>query len=166
MTNGLATKAPSRTTHVSPASSETRLSAQLLGARLIGHGLMADVVVAATPAGMQVAREVALLLRASLAAFGAVDLSSDERAAGGHLERARVVVVDDFMVSGAAMAAAVAMARERGAGQIVAAVPAASPEAIAAVLPLVHSVHTLNLRAHLRSPGRRSCVPSRSETPP
>lgn len=155
MTNGLATKVPSRTTHVSPASSETRLSAQLLGARLIGHGLMADVVVAATPAGMQVAREVAHLLRAPLAMFGAVEPPGRGRVGADDLSRARVVVVDDFMVSGAAMAAAVGFARERGAGQIVAAVPVASPEAIAAVSPLVHSVHTLNLRAHLRSPGLR-----------
>lgn len=155
MTNGLATKVPRRTTHVSTASSETRLSAQLLGSRLIGHGVMADVVLAATPAGVQVAREVARLLRASLATFGAIELSSHERAFGEYLARARVVIVDDLMVSGTAMAAAVAVAREHGAGQIVAAAPAASPEAVAAVLPLVHSVHTLNLRAHLRTPGRR-----------
>jgi hypothetical protein len=51
------------------------------------------------------------------------------------------------MVSGAAMLAAVALARERGAAQIVVAVPFASPEAVAAVLPLVQSFHTLNLRA-------------------
>lgn len=148
MTNGPAAKVPRRTMHVSPESSETRLSARLLGARLIGHGVMADVVLAATPAGMQVAREVARLLRASLAAFGAIELSSHERALREYLARARLVVVDDFMVSGAAIAAAVALAREHGAGQIVAAVPAASPEAVAAVLPLVHSVHTLNLRRY------------------
>jgi predicted phosphoribosyltransferase len=71
-----------------------------------------------------------------------------------NLSRARVVIVDDVMVTGAAMKAAIESARCRGASQVVVAVLTASRPALDVVIPLVHSVHTLSLRAHLRPPGR------------
>ncbi|MBI2965610.1 MAG: phosphoribosyltransferase [Chloroflexi bacterium] len=126
------------------AAPEPRLNGQLLGARLVGHGVMADVVIAATPSGLPAACEVARLLRAPMDAAAAAELFRYEETLQGDLSRARVVIVDDVMVSGAAMKAAVESARGRGAGQIVIAVSAASPRAVEAMLPLVQSVHTLS----------------------
>jgi predicted phosphoribosyltransferase len=53
-------------------------------------------------------------------------------------------MVDDEMLTGAAMKAAVDSVRRRGASQVVVAVLAASRRAVDVVLPLVHSVHTLS----------------------